>query len=86
MSKIKRFIPIAEYCRRSGLSYPTVKNALETGQLRGIQTEAGHWKVDMQADTNPEIAAIQSQLQSIEKAIGAICRQFNVKIEGVKIS
>ena len=42
----KQFVPIAEYQRMTGLSYPTIKNALETGQLRGIKTEAGHWKID----------------------------------------
>ena len=84
MSKNKRYVPIAEYSRQTGLSYPTIKNAIETGQLKAIQTEAGHFKIDTAADTNPEINAIMSQLQGIEKAVSAICKQFNVNVEGVR--
>ena len=58
MSNDKRFVAIAEYQRITGLSYQTVKNALETGQLRGVRTEAGHWKIDTQADGNPDISAL----------------------------
>ena len=80
MSNQKRYVPIAEYQRQSGLSYSTVKQALETGQLRGIKTNCGKWKVDTEADKNPETIAIMQQLSGIEKAIQAICMQFNVKI------
>ena len=75
----KRFIPMAEYQRISGLSYPTVKKALETGQLKGIKTECGHWRIDTQADS-PEYSAIIERLDRQERLIKALSSHFGVKV------
>jgi len=76
----KRYVTIAEYQRISGLSYPTIKSALERGELKGIRTESGHWKIDTVADTNPETAAILERLDKTEKMLTALCKQFNTVI------
>ena len=71
---MKKFVPIAEYSRMTGLSYPTIKNALETGQLKGIKTEAGHWKIDA-SDTGGDTisAAIMERLDEQQKLLKALC-------------
>ena len=71
----KRFIPMAEYQRISGLSYPTVKKALETGQLKGIKTECGHWRVDTQADS-PEYSAIHGEIQELKTMVKTLLGVF----------
>ncbi|MDR1892033.1 MAG: hypothetical protein LBQ48_03370 [Oscillospiraceae bacterium] len=67
----KRFVTIAEYQRLSGLSYPTVKNALETGQLKGVKTEAGHWKIDTQDAGNTDTSVIVKRLDEAERLLKA---------------
>ena len=74
----KRYVPIAEYQRMTGLSYPTVKNALETGQLNGIQTEAGHWKVDTADTSDGSISAIMERLGETERMLKALCGHLGV--------
>jgi len=76
--KHKRFVPIAEYQRISGLSYPTIKNALETGQIKGVKTEAGHWKVDTQDNGSADAAAIFQRLDETERLLKALCGHLNV--------
>ena len=78
MNKGKRFVPIAEYQRMTGLSYPTIKNALDTGQLKGIQTEAGHWKVDVTDSGDKFISAILEQLDEQGRLIKALCGHLGV--------
>ena len=75
---MKKFVPIAEYTRMTGLSYPTVKNALETGQLKGIKTEAGHWKIDV-SDTGDKVsAAIIEQLNEQGRLLKALCGHLGI--------
>ena len=75
----KRFVTIAEYQRISGLSYPTVKNALETGQLKGVKTEAGHWKIDTQDAGSAETAVIVKRLDEAERMLKALCGHLGVR-------
>ena len=44
----KRYVSVAEYQRMSGLSYPTVKKAIASGELKAFTTEAGHYRIDTQ--------------------------------------
>jgi len=74
---MKRYVTMAEYQRLHKLSYPTVKHGLETGQIRGIKTEAGHWKVDTAVDSNTDTAAIIERLESQERMLKALCKHFN---------
>jgi len=76
---VKRFVTISEYQRQTGLSYPTVKNALENGSLRGIRTEAGHWKIDTQADGNKDVSAIIRRLDAQDQLLNALCAHLGVK-------
>ena len=82
MSSNKRYVPIAQFQRISGLSFPTIRNALETGQLKGLKTDCGHWRVDTQADTSPELSAVMNRLQGIETAVKALCTQFREDVGG----
>ena len=78
----KRYIPIAEYQRQTGLSYPTIKNALETGQLKGIRTESGHWKIDAADTGDKATAAIMEQLNEQARLLQALCGHLGVKAGG----
>ena len=75
---MKKFVPIAEYTRMTGLSYPTVKNALETGQLKGIKTEAGHWKIDVSDTGDKTSTAIIEQLNEQGRLLKALCGHLGV--------
>ena len=79
MSKTKRFVTLAEYQRMTGLSYPTVKNALETGELRGIRTEAGYWKIDVEVDGNTDVSILARRLDGVEGMLEALCCHLGVK-------
>jgi len=76
----RRFVTIADYQRQTGLSYPTIKKALETGQLRGIRTEAGYWKIDIQADGKTDISAILQRLDVQECLLRALCEHLGMKL------
>jgi len=76
----KRFATIAEYQRITGLSYPTIKNAAETGKIKAIQTEAGHWKIDTLADMNMDTASLMERLEGQEKMLKTLCAHLGVKI------
>ena len=78
----KKFVPVSEFQRISGLSYPTVMGALERGELKGIKTESGHWRVKLENDNSSNIPDISERLQKIEQSIYALCKQFNTQIGG----
>ena len=78
MNKSKRFVSIAEYSKLTGLSYPTVKNALETKQIKGVQTEAGHWKIDISDTGNKDTVAIMEQLNEQGRLLKALCRHLGL--------
>ena len=80
MSRAKRFIPIAEYQRQTGLSYQTVKHALDTGELRGVRTESGHWKIDTHADGNSDLSALIDRLDNQERLLSSLCAHLGVKV------
>lgn len=75
---MKRYVPIAEYQRMTGMSYPTIKNALETGQLKGIRTEAGHWKIDTAATEDKQTTAIIERLDTQERLLKALCGHLGI--------
>ena len=70
---------IARYMREYGGSYPTIKNALETGQLKGIRTESGHWRI-LVGEGSPEYSAIIERLDRQERLIKALSSHFGVKV------
>ena len=82
MLDTKRFVTIAEYQRRTGLSYPTIKNALETGQLRGVRTVAGYWKVSTADSGSLDTAAIMERLGKTESLVKALCNHLGVTAAG----
>ena len=77
----KRYVSIAEYQRTKGLSYPTIKHGLETGQIRGVRTEAGHWKVDIADDGNHDANAIIKRLDAQQRLLTALCGHLGVKAQ-----
>jgi len=79
----RRYVPIAEYQRMTGLSYPTIKNALETGQLKGIRTEAGHWKIDVIDSGDKNTAAIMEQLSQQGQLLKQLCVHLGIRTAGV---
>ena len=74
-----RFVPVAEYQRISGLSFPTVKHGLETGQLKGIKTEAGHWRVQLDDSGNTDTAAIVQRLDEQGQLLKALAVHLGVR-------
>jgi len=81
INQSKRYVPIAEYQRMTGLSYPTIKNALDTGQLKGIKTEAGYWKIDTEDLGNKDTVAIMERLNEQGQLLKALCGHLGLKQE-----
>ena len=77
----RRYVPIAEFQRMTGLSYPTIKNALETGQLNGIRTGAGHWKVDTEDVGSKDVTAIVERLNEQGQLLKALCGHLGLSAE-----
>ena len=75
---LKRFVSIAEYQKLSGLSYPTIKNALEMGKIRGIQTETGLWKIDTNNSENRDTAMVVERLVKQEELLAKLCDHLGV--------
>ena len=75
-----RYVSINQYQKITGLSYPTIKNAAETGKIKAIQTEAGHWKIDTAADTSVDITALLERLDGQEKLLKSLCAHLGVKL------
>ena len=80
----KRFVPVNEYQRISGLSYKTVMHMIQTGQLPHITTESAHKRVDTQANA-PSNDAMQHRIEELHRLVKALCKQFNVQAQGVSI-
>ena len=77
-SQQKRYVTIAEYGRMTGLSYPTILKNCKDGTLKSVQTEAGHYKIDVQAGGTSEIAAIAARLDELGETINAIAGRFGI--------
>ncbi|MCL2604833.1 MAG: hypothetical protein FWD90_10180 [Defluviitaleaceae bacterium] len=75
----KRFVPVSEYQRISGLSNKTVIHLIQTGQLPHIKTESGHCRIDMEpiGVGNNEIS---KTVEESHRLVKALCKQFNVAI------
>ena len=80
----KRYTTIAQYQRATGLSYQTIKYGLESGQIRGVRTACGNWKIDTEADTHPDISVITQQLDSQGRMLRALCGHLGVQ-EGARV-
>jgi len=73
----KRFIPVNEYQRISGLSYKTVMHMIQTGQLPHIKTESGQCRIDTQANA-PSNNELHRTVEELYGLVKALCKQFNV--------
>ena len=75
----KRFVPVAEYQRISGLSYATVMHMIKTKQINAIQTEGGHYKIDTLNSGNMDTGVIIKRLDEYEKMLKALCGHLGVR-------
>lgn len=82
MATNKRFASISEYQKLSGLSYKTIRHALESRQLNGIRTESGIWKIDTRFKGGSDVSTLLYKLENVERALLALCRQMNTEIKG----
>jgi len=73
----KRFIPISQYCRLTGLSYRTVDHMLNSGQLAYITTEAGLRRIDTQG--RPEPGAVIARLDEQGRLLTAIGERLGIQ-------
>jgi len=79
IQKQKRYVPISDFCKQSGLSYATVKHMLKSGQLPHILTEGGHEKIDTQSGIDAftvlrRFDELEKRLESIDK----LCKHLGV--------
>ena len=74
----KRYVSVAEYQRLSGLSYPTVRRAIASGELKAVTTEAGHYRIDTQGQQT-DYSVIIERLDRQEQLIKALSSHFGVK-------
>ena len=79
INKSKRYLSEAEYKRKYNISTPTLKKALESGAIKAVRTEAGHFRIDTQAE-NADYSAIIERLDRQEKMLDAFIKHFGVKV------
>ncbi|MCL2498937.1 MAG: hypothetical protein FWE90_01215 [Defluviitaleaceae bacterium] len=79
MQKQKRFIPVSEYQRVSGLSYKTVMNMIRTNQVPHIVTESGQYRIDNQPNGAGNIE-VMNIVEESHRLVKALCKQFNVAV------
>ena len=75
----RRFVPVAEYQRITGLSYKTIMHMIKTSQLRHIKTEGGHYRIDTQHNSI-ETTILLDKLNEMQKQVTALCKQLNTAI------
>ncbi|MCL2202783.1 MAG: hypothetical protein FWB88_02415 [Defluviitaleaceae bacterium] len=76
----KRFIPVNEYQRISGLSYKTVMHMIKSGQLPHIETESGHCRIDTQS-SGQQNTELKNMVEETHRQVKALCKQFNVVVQ-----
>ena len=59
-----------------------IKNAPETGQLSGIRTESGHWKIDVADTGNKDVATVLERLDRQERLLRALCGHLGIAVQG----
>ena len=82
MVQSKRFIPISQYCKISGLSYATVNHMLNSGQLSYVTTESGQRRVDTNDSVNADSTAIARRLDETERLLKSLCTHLGVSVAG----
>ena len=78
--KPRRYIPVSEYVRIYGLSQKTVRHGLGTGQIKGIKTETGKWRVDTFDGNNFQSEFVMQRMDKHEKLLLALCKQFGIVV------
>ena len=76
----KRFVPVSEYQRTTGLSYKTVMHMLRTGQIKHIVTESGQYRIDTHETTAQGNSDMKNMLEETQRQVQALCKQFNVAV------
>ncbi|MCL2577449.1 MAG: hypothetical protein FWE27_05290 [Defluviitaleaceae bacterium] len=79
MENTRRFITVSEYARMHKLSRRSVETALIHGQIKGFQTEKGHWRIDTNQDNSQEFNIIHNMLFELTKKTDAIIKHIGVK-------
>jgi hypothetical protein len=74
----KRFVPLAEYQRLSGLSYSTVRFLCDSGQLRTIRTEGGLLRIDTKSNESADTTTIVKRLDDQARLLEALCAHLGV--------
>ena len=75
----KRFLTIAAFQRQTGLSYQTIRSALERGELNGLRTESGLWKIDTFSDSNPDLTALIARIDNQATMLAKLCQHLGVQ-------
>ena len=78
----KRYVPVTRYCKDNDISYKTVMYGLETGQIPGIKTESGQWRVDTQGGENHDLRAVLERLEAQGRLLNVLCQHLGVKMGG----
>jgi predicted site-specific integrase-resolvase len=69
---MREFTNIQEYSKISGLSRPTIEAALKSGQLFGIQTESGKWRVKREQGTKSILCPYADKTRFTEEIRDAV--------------
>jgi len=75
--KNKRFISIAEYQRKTGLSYASIKANIRNKTIRAVETESGQYRIDTAAD-GPDLSAVLERLSVQEKLLNELCKHLGI--------
>ncbi|MCL2197580.1 MAG: hypothetical protein FWB80_01525 [Defluviitaleaceae bacterium] len=80
IARRKRFVPVKEYQRISGLSYKTIMHMAKTGQISHIETESGQIRIDTQNPANDGVSAVMDKLNEMQRMVYALCKQLNTVV------
>ena len=77
----REYVPVSTAMKikpYKGMSRPTILHGLETGRIKGIKTETGHWRVFIGDAEDTSTTAIVEQLNEQGRLLKALCGHLGV--------
>ena len=74
----KRFVSEAEAVRHYGISRPTLRQGIKDGIFKAVQTEAGHYRVDISDTGDKATAAIMERLDEQGQLLKALAGHLGI--------
>ena len=72
-----RYVTVSEFKRTSGLSHKTIMHLINSGQVRYLVTESGHYRIDTMGNVAVAEYLVKT-LNNIQNLAIAISKHLNV--------